>query len=72
MKKDYPYIEAWGKLMHSYPYYIAGEKERARADKAPQDALYKDDQMHWVTLSEIKDTAGPGTIEILARYLEDR
>lgn len=38
---DYPYIRRWGELMGSNSYYIEEEIKRARADGAPQTAIYK-------------------------------
>jgi hypothetical protein len=42
MKKDYLHIRAWGKMMQSNQSYIEDQVEEARADGAPQDAIYQD------------------------------
>lgn len=38
--KDFPYIRAWGKFMHSFDYYIEEQVEAARKALAPHDAIY--------------------------------
>ena len=38
--KDYPYLRAWCKMMGSYDYYLQAQLEKARKDKAPEDAIY--------------------------------
>jgi hypothetical protein len=56
---DYPCIRAWGQQMGSMSYYIDAQIEKARKDKAPEDAIY---QRHegsqpvpgvWARLSEV-------------------
>jgi hypothetical protein len=42
----YPNIRTWGHLMGSRPYYVADQIERARSDRAPQDAVYLCDHSH--------------------------
>jgi hypothetical protein len=54
--EDYPYIEAWGIMMFSHRYYIDGEKEQARLDGAPQNAIYKDStRQEWITYDDISN-----------------
>ncbi len=38
---NYIYIQAWGRMMQSYPYYITDQIKLARADNAPVTAIYK-------------------------------
>ena len=50
MKKlDYLYIRAWGRMMGSFDYYIEHQVAEARADGAPQTAIYKDTDGSWHT-----------------------
>lgn len=56
---DYPYIRGWGVMGGSLPYYVNGQLHRAREEKAPADAIYKDaNDGHWHTFSGI---VGPST-----------
>lgn len=55
MASDYRYIRAWGKLLGSYPYYIESQIEQARADKAPDTAIYRRDDGTWQTFENIAD-----------------
>lgn len=41
MSKSYPFIRAWGRYTGSYQYYIDAQVALARAEYAPEDALYK-------------------------------
>lgn len=40
LKKKYPYIVAWGKMMGSMNYYIEDMLRQAERDGAPEDATY--------------------------------
>lgn len=51
---DYIMIRAWGKLMSSMPYYIRDQIAIAHEDKAPTNAIYKNDDGVWMTVSDIK------------------
>lgn len=61
--KAYKAIEAWGRMMGSFQYYIEGQVTKARADNAPEFAIYKHDDGTWHTLA---DVTNPETI----RYFE--
>ena len=51
---DYPYIRAWGRMLHSFEYYITQQVEEARRDRAPQDAIYRNhDTGSWVTFAAV-------------------
>ena len=52
---DYKYVRAWNIMMGSFDYYINSEVEKAKQDKAPDDAIYKNHLDKWVTVSEIKN-----------------
>lgn len=52
--RDYPYIRAWGKMMRSRGYYIAGQVDKARRERAPETATYYDDyKRRWNTFDQI-------------------
>jgi hypothetical protein len=55
MKHNYPYIRAWGALMHSFTYYIESQVKQAQDEKAPHDAIYKDHMGRWHCWSQMKD-----------------
>lgn len=53
---NYPYIRAHGRLMGSNTEWIGREVERARADKAPADAVYYSiDRERWITAAEYRN-----------------
>ena len=50
---DYIYIRAWHRMTGSFSYYIEDLVDKARADKAPETAIYFDrDENRWHTLEE--------------------
>jgi hypothetical protein len=70
---NYPYIRAWGRLLHSHEYYIESQIADARRERAPADAIYYDfDNSRWATFSELKARADNGnlTSQDTVRHLE--
>jgi hypothetical protein len=53
MRKVYPYIKAWGRMMQSYDYYINGQVELAQKENAPQDAIYRGSDGTWSRFGDI-------------------
>jgi hypothetical protein len=53
---DYPYIRAWGRMMGSYRYYVEGQLQLARQEKAPQNATYRGEE-GWHTWDDFKGSA---------------
>lgn len=51
--KDYRHIRAWGLMMGSFEYYIKEQQEKAFADGAPLDAIYKRGGT-WALYSEVE------------------
>lgn len=51
---DYPYIKAWGRLLHSAPYYIEDQIRRARETHAPRTAIYWHEDEGWHIYENIK------------------
>ena len=51
---DYTLIRLWGQQLGSYQYYIKDRVAEARADRAPQTAIYKKDGK-WFTLDDVKN-----------------
>ena len=49
--KQYPYILLWGRRLGSFPSYINDQIEKARADNAPQTAIYERDGV-WRTIDQ--------------------
>jgi hypothetical protein len=63
----YPYIRAWGKYLGSYQYYINAQVERADKDRAPNNAIYyNEDKKCWATADEITDDGARERIEIMS------
>jgi hypothetical protein len=60
IKKEYPYIYLWGKMIQSNEYYIVVQARQAREDFAPKNATYKGD-WGWHTT----DTCNPLTLKRL-------
>lgn len=50
--KDYPYIRAWGRLMHSNHSYIQDQEALARVEHAPANAIFKRED-GWRTYDDI-------------------
>lgn len=51
-EEDYPWIRAWEDHMGAFQYYKSGRVAAARAEKAPQNAIYKRDGK-WFTTDDI-------------------
>jgi hypothetical protein len=62
----YKYIRAWGNFLHSYSYYIHDQQQKAAADNAPLNAIYKRGNK-WVTVDEIQNKENKRIVESLAR-----
>lgn len=52
---DYLYIRAWGKMLHSFDYYVQEQVRKAREDKAPEDATYFNGT-EWRCWSDMEDS----------------
>lgn len=66
-KSDYPYIEAWGRMMNSDPTYVWEQRQQARRDDAPQTAIYWSiDDRRWRTFDDINDA---NTKSVIARMV---
>ena len=65
---DYIYIRAWHRMTGSFDYYIEAQVDKARADKAPETAVYYDrhDRKRWVTIEE----CAAGTQERIKAYIK--
>lgn len=50
---DYVMIRAWGQYMGSYSYYIRDQIAIAKEDKAPGNAIYKQDDGTWATVEQL-------------------
>jgi len=56
----YKFIYAWGKYLDSKAYYIQDQMDKAEADKAPVDAIYKGKDKvtkedKWFTIENVED-----------------
>ncbi len=63
---QYKHIAAWGDFQHSKGYFIRDEQERAAADRAPVDAIYKDGRGTWIRFADLS----AGTISDIRATLE--
>ena len=52
MSRDYIWIRKWGQLVGSEGYYVNGQIEQAKLDKAPATAIYKQPDGTWVTVED--------------------
>jgi hypothetical protein len=59
LDQAYPYIRKWGQELRSDPEYITRQQEKALADKAPANAIYKRDSVgqdgQWETTDGIRN-----------------
>lgn len=69
---DYVMIRAWGKVMGSMPYYIRDQIATAKEDKAPGNAIYKNEEGVWMTVSDIKSTLTRTQVEQAAERIMRR
>lgn len=52
-KNDYRHIRAWGRMLGSNREYVWDQVQKARADNAPDDAIYYGADKRWHTYSEV-------------------
>lgn len=52
---DYKYIRAWERIMGGLPYFLEIRLEKARAEGAPETAIYRRNDGTWATFEEITD-----------------
>jgi hypothetical protein len=67
---DYPYIRAWGRMLHSHEYYIKNQIEQARADNAKLDSIYKNNAGSWQTIRDVKNEQTRRIVEGLVSSME--
>ena len=65
---DYVYLRAWCRMMGSHSYYVDGEVEAARKDKAPQNAIYRDTKGNWMTFDGVTRVT---TREVIEKYVKE-
>ncbi|QXV74327.1 hypothetical protein [Rhizobium phage RHEph16] len=71
-EEKYKYIRAWGRMLHSFDWYINDEIDKAQKENAPNDAVYaRTDHQEgkrtgeWVRFSDLN----PETQERVRKYL---
>ena len=64
---DYVHLRAWCLMMGSYDYYVRCELEKARADGATPDVVYRTNGK-WRRFSEV---ISPDTRRIIEQYVID-
>lgn len=67
---DYLYIRAWGKVMGSLSYYIRDMLATAKEDKAPGNAIYKNEEGEWMTMNDVKDGNTRRQVEQIAERIQ--
>lgn len=50
---DYIYLRAWNRMLGSAPHFCTESLDRARKDKAPDDAIYERHDGAWATYDNI-------------------
>lgn len=64
---DYIFIRAWHRMSGSFDYYIEALVEKAKAEKAPETAVYfSRDRKRWITIEECV----PGTQDRVKAYIK--
>ena len=69
---DFIYIRAWGKVMGSMPFYIRDQLAVAHEDKAPGNAIYKNEEGLWMTMDDVKDHMTRIQVEKIAEQIMRR
>jgi hypothetical protein len=64
LRKKYPYLVAWCRMMGSYDYYIQDQLQKAEETNAPHDCIYERDGV-WKRYSEIKNPDAVARIDRL-------
>ena len=67
MTQDYLYLRAWDNMMGSNPSWCQLNLERARKEKAPHDAIFKDSKGNWQTFKTIER---PDTKILIEKFVE--
>jgi hypothetical protein len=67
--KDYLYIRAWGRFMGSGSYYIEMQIDKARENKAPQNAIYYNGN-RWITIEDVQLKENREAIESIVKEEE--
>ena len=52
--EEYKWIQRWGEMLNSFPYYIRNQQQEASDDSAPLSATYKRDGK-WHTIEEVQN-----------------
>lgn len=66
---DYPYIRAWDRMMNSHGGWTEDQLTRARAEKAPPTATWRDLDGTWHTFDQITREE---TKALLERFVSER
>ena len=59
---EYQFVVAWGRFLGSMNYYIQGQVDKARAEKAPERAIYRQDDGTWATIDQVRSPLTRDTI----------
>jgi len=55
MSCSYTWVRRWGELLGSNQWYVDLQVERAQAENAPVDAIYRHHDGGWATLGDVKN-----------------
>lgn len=69
MKIKYHHLWAWDTMMASYPYWKEQNQRRARKEKAPIDAVYKNGKGEWVRFKDIESEDTKKRIKMILEKL---
>lgn len=71
LREAYPFIQAWGEYMGSFPYYIEDQLYLAHHDDAPADALSRNNDGTWDRWGDIpRDDVRNELLAMVARRLK--
>lgn len=67
----YLYIRAWGKMSGSLPWYIERQVEQAKADNAPETAIYKRQDGSWATFGSVRSGVTRDNVAKIVRQMQE-
>ena len=62
---DYKWIRFWGQYMGSQSFYVDAQVERAKKERAPANAIYRDTD-GWKTTAQIENQSAINALEKMA------
>lgn len=67
---EYIYLRAWCRMLGSFSTFTENEVARAKADGAPQTAIYRRTDGTWATFEEIQCKETKQTVQAIVREMK--